>query len=87
MRIFVYKTLIIIVSLFFLYQFTVGYTIQKIQNKFFSIYDEDTAKEFKLKIKEEIKKGTDKDRILTEEEGLLLKNFIKKIEKEINLNN
>ena len=87
MRIFIYKTLIIIVSLFFLYQFTVGYTIQKIQNKFFSIYDEDTAKEFKLKIKEEIKKGTDKDRILTEEEGLLLKNFIKKIEKEINLNN
>lgn len=87
MRIFVYKTLIIIVSLFFLYQFTVGYTIQKIQNKFFSIYDEDTAKEFKLKIKEEIKKGTDKDRILTEEEALLLKNFIKKIEKEINLNN
>jgi hypothetical protein len=87
MRIFVYKTLIIIVSLFFLYQFTVGYTIQKIQSKFFSIYDEDVAKEFKLKIKDEIKKGTDKDRIFTIEEALLLKKFIKKIEKEINLDN
>ena len=87
MRIFVYKTLIIIASLFILYQLTVGYTIQTFQNKLYSIYDEDSATEIKTKIKKEIKNGIAKDRILSVEEALLLKEFIQKIGKEINLNN
>ena len=84
MRLFIYKTLIIIVSLFFLYQFTVGYSVHKIQNKLFSIYDEDTANKIKIKIREELKAGIKKDRILTEEDALLLKQFIQKIKEEIN---
>ncbi len=84
MRIFIYKIIILILSLFFLYQFTVGYSIQKIQNKFFAIYDEDTAKKIKSKIREELKAGVKKDRILTEEDALLLKQFIQKIKEEIN---
>ena len=87
MRIFVYNTLIIIASLFILYQLTVGYTIQTFQNKLYSIYDEDSATEIKTKIKKEIKNGIAKDRILSVEEALLLKEFIQKIGKEINLNN
>ena len=69
MRIFINKKIILILSLFFLYQFTVGYSIQKIQNKFFAIYDEDTAKKIKSKIREELKAGVKKDRILTEEDA------------------
>ena len=83
MRIFIYKILIIFLSLFFLYQFTIGYSIQKLQNKFFVIYDEDTAKKIKSKIREELKAGVKKDRILTEEDALLLKQFIQKIKEEI----
>ena len=84
MRLFIYKTLIIIVSLFFLYQFTVGYSVYKIQNKLFSIYDEDTTNKIKFKIREELKAGIKKDRILAEEDALLLKKFIQKINEEIN---
>ena len=83
MRLFVYKTLIVVLSLFFLYQFTIGYSIHKIQNKFYSIYDEDTAKKIKSKLREEIKEGIKKDRILSKEDALLMKQFFQKIIDEI----
>tara|TARA_B100000575_G_C23114346_1_gene644035 strand:+ start:588 stop:842 length:255 start_codon:yes stop_codon:yes gene_type:complete len=84
MRLFIYKTLVVILSLFFLYQFTVGYSIHKIQNKLYSVYDEDTAKKIKSKLRDEIKKGINKDRILSKEDALLLKQFFQKINDEIN---
>ena len=83
MRLFIYKTLVVGLSLFFLYQFTIGYSIHKIQNKFYSIYDEDTAKKIKSKLREEIKEGIKKDRILSKEDALLIKQFFQKISDEI----
>ena len=56
MRLFIYKTLIVVLSLFFLYQFTIGYSIHKIQNKFYSIYDEDTAKKLNQNCERKLKK-------------------------------
>jgi hypothetical protein len=38
-------------------------------------------------LKEEIQKANNKENYLSEDEKLLLKNFIKKIQKELDLNN
>ena len=51
MRIYVYKILVLFVAIFFLYQFTIGHTIYKIQNKFYSSMNKNSIEEFKEKIR------------------------------------
>jgi len=87
MKIFVYRFLIIILGLFFLYQFTIGYTISKFQKKFYSLNIKENTEYAKDKIREEIKKGLKKDKILNYEDALLMKKFFNKISSEFrNLN-
>lgn len=84
MRIFFYKFIIIIVGLFILYQLTIGYTIKKIQQKFYSINVKEQSEFIKDKLREEIKNTLKKDEILTKEDVILIKKFYLKILSEIN---
>ena len=84
MRIFFYKFIIIIVGLFILYQLTIGYTIKKIQQKFYSINVKEQSEFIKDKLREEIKNTIKKDEILTKEDAILIKKFYLKILSEIN---
>ena len=84
MRLFIYKILILMISLFFLYQFTVGYSIYKFQQKVYSNLNKETSEKIKLKIRKELKAGLKKDRILNNEDSALLRDFINKIKLEIN---
>ena len=84
MRIFFYKFIIIIVGIFILYQLTIGYTIKKIQQKFYSINVKEQSEFIKDKLREEIKNTLKKDEILTKEDAILIKKFYLKILSEIN---
>ena len=84
MRIFFYKFIIIIVGIFILYQLTIGYTIKKMQQKFYSINVKEQSEFIKDKIREEIKNTIKKDEILTKEDAILIKKFYLKILNEIN---
>jgi hypothetical protein len=84
MRIFFYKFIIIIVGLFILYQLTIGYTIKKIQQKFYSINVKEQSEFIKDKLREEIRSTLKKDEILTKEDAILIKKFYLKILSEIN---
>ena len=84
MRIFFYKFIIIIVGLFIFYQLTIGYTIKKIQQKFYSINVKEQSEFIKDKLREEIKNTLKKDEILTKEDAILIKKFYLKILSEIN---
>jgi hypothetical protein len=84
MRIFFYKFIIIIVGLFILYQLTVGYTIKKIQQKFYSINIKEQSEFIKNTLREEIKNTLKKDEILTKEDAILIKKFYLKVLSEIN---
>ena len=84
MRIFFYKFIITIVGLFILYQLTIGYTIKKIQQKFYSINVKEQSEFIKDKLREEIKNTLKKDEILTKEDAILIKKFYLKILSEIN---
>tara|TARA_A100001011_G_C13572262_1_gene540888 strand:+ start:20 stop:283 length:264 start_codon:yes stop_codon:yes gene_type:complete len=83
MRIFIYKTFIIIVAIFFLYQLTIGYTIHSFQKKLYSSFDKESAEKIKDKIREEIKSGLKKDKILNVEDAILIKKFFEKVNSEI----
>jgi hypothetical protein len=72
------------VGLFILYQLTIGYTIKKIQQKFYSINVKERSEFIKDKLREEIKNTLKKDEILTKEDAILIKKFYLKILSEIN---
>ena len=85
MKIFAYKVIFILVGLFLLFNFTIGYQIRKIENKIANLSSEKQIIILKEKIKKEIQSGLKKDKILKEEERILISNFIKKIVKELEL--
>ena len=84
MRIFFYKFIIVIVGIFILYQLTIGYTIKKIQQTFYSINVKEQSEFIKDKLREEIKNTLKKDEILTKEDAILINKFYLKILSEIN---
>ena len=50
MRIYVYKILVLFVAIFFLYQLTIGHTIYKFQNKFYSSMNKKTLMNLKIRL-------------------------------------
>ena len=83
MRIFVHKLLISIVAIFFLYHLTIGYTIYSFQNKIYSSLSKRVAQDIKIKIRKEIETSIKKDKILKEEDAILLNKIFKKLSSEI----
>jgi len=84
MKIFIYKTLIVIFSVYLLFQFTVGLKIGEYEKKLESlIYNKQTREKIIEKVKEEIKIANQKESLFTSEERELLSNFINKIQKEL----
>ena len=85
MKIFIYKTLIVIFSIYLLFQFTVGLKLREYENKLENLlYNKQAREQIIEKIKDEIKSANQKENIFTDEENELLSNFINKIRKELN---
>ena len=86
MKIFIYKTLIVIFAAYLLLQFTVGLKIREYEKKLESlIYNKQTREKIIEKVKEEIKIANQKESLFTSEESELLSNFINKIQKELSV--
>ena len=86
MKIFIYKTLIVIFSIYFLFQFTVGLKLREYENKLENLlYNKQAREQIIEKIKDEIKSANQKENIFTDEESELLSNFINKIRKELKI--
>ena len=88
MKIFIYKTLIVILSFYLLFQLTVGQIFRSYETKIEDMLYNKQGRELILeKIKKEIRAANQKENIFTGEEKELLSNFINKIKKELNINN
>ena len=88
MKIFIYKTLIVIFSVYLLFQFTAGLKIREYEKKLESlIYNKQTREKVIEKVKEEIKTANQKENLFTSEEKKLLSDFINKIQKELSIDN
>ena len=78
--------LIASLAIIFVYKFTIGKEIDKVNNQINSFLSSDGRKVMINSLKEEIKKANEKENYLDEEERVLIKNFIKKVQKELELN-
>ena len=87
MKIFVYKLLITSVTIFILFQITVGLLVKEAKKNIQVLSSKETAIQFKEKIREEIKNGLSKENILSKEDVVLLNQFYEKIKQELNSSN
>ena len=83
MKIFIYKSIFVAIIVFILFQITFGFMIRNYENKFYNSLSKDKITYFKDKIRLEINKGLEKDRILSQEDAVLFKKFLDKINTEL----
>ncbi len=83
MKSFIYKSLIIVVSIILVFEFTIGNKISEVYDKIDVLSTKKGRSDGVNKIREEIKKAVKKERYLSKEDAKLLKQFFSKISKEI----
>ena len=87
MRSYVYKVLIASIAIILVFKLTIGKELNQINQKVSSFSTKEGRKEIVNSIKKEIQKANQKENYLDEDERILIRNFIKKLQKELNLNN
>ena len=87
MNSFVYKTIVIVIAVVVIFEFTLGSKINEISSKFNYFSTKEGRKEGVIKIREEMKKAVKKDRYLSQEDAKLLNQFINKIRSELSETN
>jgi len=87
MRQYIYKILIALIAVILAFEFTIGKEISQINEKINTFASSDGRKKIVESLKKEIQKANKKENYLDEDERVLIRNFILKIRKEINLNN
>ena len=85
MKIFLYKLLISLVAFYILFELTVGYRLDYIENFVNTINDDNQRIIMKEKLKDELRKAIKKENYFTEDEKYLITNFIKKIQNELSI--
>jgi hypothetical protein len=83
MRIFIYKSLFLIILVYILFQLTIGYTVKKIKEEIYNLKSKENIELIKIKIRDEINTAIKKDKILDEGDKKLINNLIEKIKKEL----
>ena len=84
MRNYIYKTIIAVIALIIVFEFTIGKTLNKITNQTDKILTMEGRKELVNSIKVEIEKAVKKENYLDKEERVLINKLIQKIKKELN---
>lgn len=85
MKQFFYKVVIASIAIILIYKFTIGKELNQINEKINSFSTKEGRKNIISSIKKEIEKANNRENYLDEKERLLIKNFIKKIKKELEL--
>ena len=83
MRSFIYKSLVVLICVILVYEFTIGKQIALLKDKTDSILTKEGRRETVDKVRDEINKAINKDRYLSKEDAILLNRFIKKIKQEL----
>ena len=83
MKIFVYKTIFILVGIYLLYQFTIGIKIESYERNLKNFTNDQGREKIRNKIRDELRKANSKEQILEIEDRKLLKEFITKIQNDL----
>jgi|TARA_B110001452_G_scaffold258167_1_gene253067 DNA integrity scanning protein DisA with diadenylate cyclase activity len=84
MRDYIYKTIIAVIALIIVFEFTIGKSINQINQKVEILFTKEGRKNMVDSIKIEMEKAIKKENYLNEDERKLINQFILKIKKELN---
>lgn len=87
MKSYIYKILVASLAFILVYKFTIGKEINQINEKINYFSTSDGRKKIINSVKKELKKANDKENYLDDEERVLIRNFIEKIKKELEVKN
>ena len=83
MKQFIYKTIVAIIAIVLIYEFTIAKQIKQFSSQIDIFLSKEGRKDGVEKLREEIKKANKKDRYLSEEDAKLINQFLKKITLEL----
>ena len=83
MRLFLYKCLIVFISIYILYNFTIGKKIDEYEKKMFQIGTDKGREEIRDLIRKEIKNTIDNDYVFDPEDRIIIKKLVDKIKNEL----
>lgn len=86
MRQYIYKIIIAVIAIIITFEFTIGKELKQLNEKFDIFGSPEGRKKVVSSIKKEIEKANEKENYLDEDEKVLIRNFIIKIKKELDLN-
>ena len=86
MREYIYKVIIFAIAIIVVFEFTIGKELSNINNKIDIFGTKEGRKKIVASLKKEIKKANEKENYLDEDERILIRDFIIKIKKELDLN-
>ena len=84
MKNYIYKIIIATIALIIVFEFTIGRKFNQIDEISSNFLTREGRKEMINSIKNEMEKATKKENFLTEDERILINNFIAKIKDELN---
>ena len=84
MRDYIYKTIIAVIALIIVFEFTIGKSINQINQKVEILFTKEGRKNMVDSIKIEMEKAIKKENYLNEDERKLINQFILKIKNELN---
>mgnify|MGYP001162226743 CR=1 FL=1 len=85
MKIFLVKSIIVFFGIFFLFHVTIGSQLESFKDSLDTFSSKEKRDVLKEKIKNEMKKGIEKENYFKEDEKVLISKFLKKIFKELEL--
>mgnify|MGYP003690633813 FL=1 len=83
MKQFIYKSLIVVIAVVLIFEFTIGNKISQIYEKIDVVSTKEGRKDTVNKLREEITRATKKERYLSKEDAKLINLFLGKIQKEL----
>ena len=83
MKSFIYKTIIAVIAIVIVYEFTIAKQIKEITAQSEILLSKEGRKDGVDKIRDEIKKAVKKERYLSKEDAKLINQFINKIREEL----
>jgi len=87
MKLFIYKSLLVFFLIFLLFQLTIGSVIKNYEKKIDKYFSKQYLESVKSNIREEMKRATEKQNYLNQEDAELIYKFLKKLKKEIFIQN
>jgi len=84
MRIFFYKTFLIVILIYILFEITIGYQVRKIEKRIDHLVSKEQFNLFKNKLNKEIDELLKKDRILDPKDAKKIKLLLDKLKSELN---